>query len=166
MDLDALFQAFFSPQFLFICLAVYVVTYVVRIGIRAVWKGSNTNRLWNELVVPLLPVVLGGLLGLAAKTFVWPDLASKTVLGRVMYGAICGLFSAFIYGRVRSWLKSKPSAGADAKVDEQLLPSIPVTLSGTPAVPSTPPAPVVVPPAAAVPPMPAAPPVVTDVKKV
>jgi hypothetical protein len=164
MDLDALFQAFFSPQFLFICLAVYVATYVVRLAIRAIWKGSSTHRIWSELGVPLLPVVLGGLLGLAAKTFVWPDLASKTALGRIMYGAICGMFSAFVYGRVRGWLKSKP--GADPKMDDQLLPAISVSLSGTPAAPSTPPVPVVVPPPAVIPTMPAAPPVVTDVKKV
>lgn len=140
MDLDALFQAFFSPQFLFICLGIFALTYVLRVVVQGLWKGAKKNHYWNELVLPLSPIITGGLLGLAAKTFVWPDIASKTMLGRVLYGAVAGLLSAFVYGRVRSFLKAKTSLGSDPKQDEQLLPpAIPVTFSETPAAPSTPP---------------------------
>ena len=123
MDINLLANSLFSFQTVYFCLAIYVLTYLVRRLFEGTWKvlvqegrvrkGVLLARIWAEIVVPVLPIILGGLLSFAAKTFVWPDFAMKTKLARVVYGAICGLFSAFIYNRIRGWLKSgtHPSAG-------------------------------------------------------
>jgi len=59
MNLDALAQAVFNPQTLFICMAVYVITYFGRKVIEGTWKILVANgtfkqtvtldRLWNEV---------------------------------------------------------------------------------------------------------------------
>lgn len=119
MDINSLASVIFNVQTLYLCLAIYVVTYLIRKLFEGTWqiliqqggvkKGSLLGRIWAEIVVPVLPILVGGLLSFAAKTFVWPDFAIKTKLARFLYGCICGLFSAFIYNRIRGWLKSKDS---------------------------------------------------------
>lgn len=122
MDVNAFAKAIFNPQTIYLCLAIYVLTYLIRRIFEGTWKvlvqqgevkkGSLSVRIWAEVVVPVLPIILGGTLSFAAKTFVWPDYAMKTKLARVIYGCICGLFSAFVYNRIRGWLKSGSSASA------------------------------------------------------
>jgi len=129
MDLDSLVNAIVSQQFIYICLAVYVVTYFVRRLIEGTWKvlvetgrvrqTTLAFRLWNEVCLPVLTIFVGGLMGLMAKTFVWPELTNGTRSGRIMFGAVCGLFSAFIYNRIRAWIKSNP---AKAEEDNGLPP--------------------------------------------
>jgi hypothetical protein len=124
MDINSLASVIFNVQTIYLCLAIYVLTYLIRRVIEGTWgilvqqgdlkKGSVVARIWSEIVVPVLPILIGGGLSFAAKTFVWPDFAIKTKLARFLYGCICGLFSAFIYNRIRGWLKSK----ADVSVGE------------------------------------------------
>jgi hypothetical protein len=118
MDINSLAKTLFDVHTLYLCLAVYVVTYFIRMLFEGIWrvldsqgdvkKLSTLGRIWSEIIVPVLPILTGGCLGFAAKTFVWPDFAMSTKLARVLYGAICGLFSSFVYNRIRGWLKSKP----------------------------------------------------------
>jgi hypothetical protein len=117
MDINSLASSIFNVQTIYLCLAIYVVTYLIRRVIEGTWsiliqqgdakKVSVPSRVWDEIIVPILPILIGGGLSFAAKTFVWPDFAIKTKLARFLYGCICGLFSAFIYNRIRGWLKSK-----------------------------------------------------------
>ena len=126
MDINSLAKTLFDVHTLYLCLAVYVVTYFVRMLFEGIWrvldsqgdvkKLSILGRILNEVIVPVLPIFIGGCLGFAAKTFVWPDFAMSTKLARVLYGAICGLFSSFVYNRIRGWLKSKPD-GNQADLD-------------------------------------------------
>lgn len=116
MDLNSLASTIFNVQTIYLCLAIYVVTYLIRRVIEGTWsiliqqgdakKASLSSRIWGEVIVPILPIIIGGALSFCAKTFVWPDFAVKTKLARILYGCICGLFSAFIYNRIRGWLKS------------------------------------------------------------
>jgi hypothetical protein len=102
-----IFETFVTPATIFVCLVAYVMTYVVRTLVQGLWPAVRANRHYNEVFLPLGPIVNGALLGLMVKTFMWPDMFNKTVASRMMYGAVCGMFSAFLYSRVRSWLASK-----------------------------------------------------------
>jgi hypothetical protein len=104
--MDEIFSTFINPATIFLCLAVYATTYFVRTIVEAVWKGAKQSIYWTEIWVPLGALVNGALLGLTSM-FVWPEFLHESVVGRMMYGSICGLFSAFLYGRVRSWLAAK-----------------------------------------------------------
>ena len=122
MDINSFAKAIFNFQTVYLCLAIYVLTYLSRRLFEGTWKvlvqqgevkkGALPARIWTEVIVPVLPIILGGALSFAAKTFVWPDYAMKTTLARVIYGCICGLFSAFIYNRIRGWLKSGVTTSA------------------------------------------------------
>lgn len=123
--MDEILDTFLTPATIFVCLVAYVMTYVIRTLVQGIWPAVKTNHYWNELFLPLGPIANGALLGLMAKTFMWPDLFNKTMAGRMMFGAVCGLFSAFLYSRVRSWLASKGNAQ-----DEKALPPAPQKVGG------------------------------------
>jgi len=148
MDLNGFISAIFNFQMVYLCLAIYVLTYSIRRLFEGTWKilvqqgevkkGALPARIWAEVIVPILPILIGGALSFAAKTFVWPDYAINTKLARVIYGCICGLFSAFIYNRIRGWLKS----GASASVGDASEPTgltDPVLDGSIPPGPSEPP---------------------------
>jgi hypothetical protein len=105
--MDDVFQMFFSAQTIFLCLGVYMITFVVRRVSETVWPKVRFNRYWREIFVPIGPILNGGLLALVMKTWVFPDVVGESLSGRVLYGSVCGLFSAFLYNRIRAWLKSK-----------------------------------------------------------
>lgn len=109
--MEDVFQTFFSAQTIFLCLGVYVIVYVQR-KIIETWKPKiKFNRWWREIFVPIGPIAVGAALGLM-KNLVWPDILGESVGARILYGAVCGLFSAFIYNRIRAWIKSKTDSTA------------------------------------------------------
>lgn len=109
MDMDKIFEAFVNVQTILICLAIYVMTFVIRKVVEGAWKDAKEHRLWREVWLPIGPIVNGAALGLMAKTFVWPVVVHNSLSGRIMYGAICGVFSALVYSRIRSWAQSAPA---------------------------------------------------------
>jgi hypothetical protein len=108
---DQAFDAFVNWQTLIFCLGIYFTTYVVRTVVEVFWARSKKapltdSKLWTELVLPVGPIVFGGLLALVGKKFPWPIPAlSATAMGRIFYGAICGGVSGWVYSRLRAWLK-------------------------------------------------------------
>lgn len=143
MELDEVAKAFLNAQTVLICLAIYLMTYVIRKIVEGFWVGAKANRLWREVWLPIGPIVNGGLIGLMAKTFVWPEIVGTSLSGRIMYGAICGVFSALLYSRVRSFISSKtplPSKkkgavtveNASEKETPKQFPSIPPMTSDSP----------------------------------
>lgn len=127
MDLNKVFEAFVNPQTVTICLAVYILTFVVRKVIEGVWKNAKGSRLWCEVWLPIAPIANGAFIGVVARTFVWPAVVGTSLSGRIMYGAICGIFSGFLYNRIRSWLQSAPpkptKGGTPAPTNDDGLPA-------------------------------------------
>lgn len=122
MELDKIAETFVNPQTILICLAIYLMTFVIRKIVEGAWKGASENRLWREVWLPIGPIVNGALIGLFAKTFVWPEFIGTSAAGRIMYGAICGVFSALIYGRIRSWVQSAPMKVGQTKAEPDKAP--------------------------------------------
>jgi len=134
--MDKIFDSFVNAQTLILCLAIYLMTFVIRKVVEGFWKGAKSNRLWREVWLPIGPVANGAFIGVVAKTFVWPDFVGTSLAGRIMYGAICGVFSALVYGRVRSFVQSAPSKKKGAsEPPSPLMPSDPPS----PLMPSDPP---------------------------
>jgi hypothetical protein len=100
-------EQFFSWQTLVLCLAIYVVTYVIRTMVESLWKQASENRFWRELFLPLGGIGNGALFGLLVPRFPWPEMLAGDTLNHIIYGSVCGLFSSFLYNRVKSWLNSK-----------------------------------------------------------
>lgn len=119
--MDEVIQTFFSAQTILLCLGVYVITFVTRRVVETVWPKVKFNRYWREIFVPIAPIANGAILGLVMKTWVYPDIVGTSWGARMMYGAVCGLFSAFLYNRIRAWLKSK--TGGDATTEDASAPA-------------------------------------------
>lgn len=86
-------------------LGIFMVVYVLRTAIQAFWKGWQQSKLYQELALPLTPIVLGGLLAWLFTTWPWPDLLLKSPSARIIWGGILGMFSGVVYGRVRKMVE-------------------------------------------------------------
>jgi hypothetical protein len=137
MDND-LFKVFINWNTGLLCLGVYLVTYVIRTVIEALWgdriKASKLwNKLWNELFLPIGPIVAGALLGLLAKKFPLPTPIADSIMAKLMYGGVCGVLSGWLYARLRGLLKP----AADPSAPDPLMAAV-VAAPAAPAAPQKP----------------------------
>ena len=108
-QLDKGFEVFANWQTILFSIGVFMVTYVTRIIVEYAWKNWKQSKLYNELILHLFPIVVGGLIALAAKKFPWPMPIVDSASARIFYGAVLGMFCGAIYGRVRAWITSNTS---------------------------------------------------------
>lgn len=101
------FSAFFSAQFLFFALALFAVTFVVRIIVEFFWKSAKTSHAWNNLLLPLLPLVTGAIGGFFSKMY--PDPLGTSLIAREVFGLTAGLCSGLVYKMLKGYVKSKLS---------------------------------------------------------
>ena len=126
--MDTALQALFSYQFVLFCLAISAFTYVVTMVVNYIFhvKGyiAKENHLWSELILPLLPLILGSFGAVIAKQYPYP-LEITSVSGRFAFGLVAGLLSGFAWRWVKAIIGSKmralgltepPSDGASAGI--------------------------------------------------
>lgn len=102
MENTDLWTSFVNWQTILICLGCYLITYMIRTVVESIWISIKGNRFWNEIFLPLGPIVNGGLMALA----IYPAPLTNSLLAKILYGGVCGLFSGYVYSRVRSWVSS------------------------------------------------------------
>jgi hypothetical protein len=115
--MDNILQALMSWQFVLFALAIAAFTFVVRKVVEfaidspsiPTGKMSKHDRFWTELVLPVLPVVLGGGAGFLAKMYPFPD-GITSGSARIAFGLVAGLLSGLIYRIINSMLTSKLAA--------------------------------------------------------
>ena len=107
--MEDVFSTFFSAQTLLLCLGIYVLVFVLRKITEAAWPALKEHRWHRELMLPLMPIFVGALLGIVMIAWT-PEAVGTTPGARGLYGAICGTFSSLVYGRFKSWIKSRPGA--------------------------------------------------------
>lgn len=104
------------------CLMVYAVAFIVRRVADAIIRKWSWNKSywWLEVVLPIMPLFVGGCLGWCLKAFPYPaGITHWTV--RAGFGAACGLGSGTVYRVVKSLIKKHwPDAVGDSDV-----PSVP-----------------------------------------
>jgi len=116
--MDTLIHAFLSWQFLFFCLAIGAVIFVVRQVVEygmenwwplKQWKAAHKDaKLWRGLILPILPILLGQAGALLAKGYPYPEGFSSTS-GRIVFGLVAGFTSGLIVRLFRSFLSDKVS---------------------------------------------------------
>lgn len=112
MSQDSIFEGFSAVLF---ALGIFVVTYVTRTVIQYFWKDWKKSLFYNELVLHLLPIVLGGALSML-KNFPWPNVIANSRSGRLFFGMTLGMFCGLIYSRVHGFAK----ASTDFKILNEL----------------------------------------------
>ena len=111
--MDTALQAILSYQFILFCLALSACTYVITIIVNYCFsvKGYVAKKInwWSNLVLPILPVVLGCIGALLAKQYPYPsDIHSGS--GRFAFGLCAGLLSGLVWRLAKAMLNAKIAA--------------------------------------------------------
>jgi phosphoglycerol transferase MdoB-like AlkP superfamily enzyme len=111
--MDPILTILLSWQFILFGLAVAGIVYVVRILVeyflQLAKKDPKTSKFWSELVLPILPVVLGAVAAVKFKSFPYPD-GLVTRGDRIIFGLVAGLLSTLLYRVVKGLLSAKESS--------------------------------------------------------
>lgn len=114
--MDPILQVLLSWQFVFFGLAVATVIYVFRLIVEylalVLKKDLSTSHLWNNLVLPIAPIVVGVLAAIVLKKFPYPgftpDTSGVVMRGdRIIFGLVGGTFSTVMYRVVKSLFYQK-----------------------------------------------------------
>lgn len=112
-------EALGGERFLHHVIAAFVFAMVVNIISAVVRKAVElirphlknmdfaSSRLWRELFLPILPVLVGALLALTVTSFPYPSVFTRSVVMRVMYGMLAGFFSTWAYRIIKTLVQRK-----------------------------------------------------------
>jgi hypothetical protein len=99
-----------SPQFMLFGLAIASIILVIRaiveylLGLLKI--DYSKNKLWNDVILPILPVGIGALWAMYLKTYPYPNnLISQG--DRIIFGMVAGLLSGLTYRMVKSLMYQK-----------------------------------------------------------
>ncbi len=109
--MDPVLGMLLSWQFIVFGLAIAALLFVIRNFIEFSLKnwfkvGAKNKKIWHDLILPILPVLLGGLFGFLFKTYPYPNQLSSSS-SRVIFGLVAGLMSGLLYRVIKSLLFSK-----------------------------------------------------------
>jgi membrane protein required for beta-lactamase induction len=103
-------QLFTLPN-LILCLMIWVLVWVQRRVVEEAWKGAKTNKWWNDLALPLAPLMNGAAIGAAIPQYPYPD-EFKTFWARIFFAIVCGLISAHAYKIVKKVIQKESGDGS------------------------------------------------------
>ncbi len=108
--MDPILQILLSWQFILFGLAVAGVVYVLRIlaeyFIQLAKKNPKSSKLWSNVLLPILPVVIGAVGAVHFKSFPYPD-GLVTKGDRIIFGLVAGLLSTLMYRVIKGLLAQK-----------------------------------------------------------
>lgn len=133
--MDPILQVLLSWQFVLFGLAVAMVMYVLRLIVEYIAGAAKADlsksKLWNELILPVLPIALGVLGGWLVTSFPYPgftaNAAGVVARGdRLIFGLVAGGFSTMMYRVIKALLYQKLVDTA-----QSLTPTAPTTVPAT-----------------------------------
>lgn len=104
--MDNALNALFSWNLLLFSLGIFSLVWVIRTVVEYYIDGVEHNKLWEKLIIPLMPVLIGALVALIAKKYPYPD-GLTTVSARLMVGSVAGMLSGLVYQVITAFLKGK-----------------------------------------------------------
>lgn len=114
--MDPILQVLLSWQFVLFGLAVAFAVYVLRLIVEyiagALKKDLSTSKFWNDLLLPILPIVFGVVGAWLVTNFPYPgftpNAAGVVARGdRLIFGLVAGGFSTMMYRVVKALLYQK-----------------------------------------------------------
>jgi len=111
--MDPILNTLLSWQFIVFGLAVASALFVFRRVIEyfldiyfKLDKQSKLYKLWSDLILPILPMVLGAVGALSISSFPYPNDLTTTG-SRFVFGLVAGLMSGLFYRVIKSLVNSK-----------------------------------------------------------
>lgn len=131
--MDTILQAFLSWQFLFFCIAIGAIVFVIRQVVEYAmenwwplkgWVAANSNaKVWRELLLPILPIVMGPAITFFATGYPYPEGFTGNS-SRIIFGLVAGFSSGLIVKLYNSFLSSKVAEFA-SKITSAVAPTSP-----------------------------------------
>ena len=133
--MDQAISQFLQPGTLALAVAVFILTFLIRrvveTAVPTLKKQSDENhpkvtyatgfaRWYQQVILYAIPVAVGTCLGALQIQYVTPSEVS-TVGGGMVFGAVVGWFSSFLYKIVRRALVQK--AGVDVDIKDPIDPT-------------------------------------------
>ena len=104
--MDTGLSALFSWQFLLFSLGIAVLVWFIRTILEYYLPSLMSSKFYNDLVLPLSPTLLGGIVALFATKYAYPDGLSSTI-GRLFFGLVAGTLSSTVYRVVKAMAKQR-----------------------------------------------------------
>lgn len=107
--MDSILQTLLSWQFIIFGLAIAAIVFVFRKFIDFFLIKDTTSKwskFWNDLMLPILPVILGPTAGFIFKTYPYP-VGLVSTGDRIVFGLVSGLMSTLLYRIVKAMFVSK-----------------------------------------------------------
>jgi len=99
------FSFAWALNFILFCLGLNAITYIFRTIVEYFLKDKE-NMLWNKLVLPLFPLLMGGIIAYFAKGYQYFD-GNIGDTARIFFGLTAGTFSGLAYQIVNGVFKEK-----------------------------------------------------------
>lgn len=116
--MDEILLLIFSVPTLIFCLSVWVLIWVLRKGVESIWKGAKGNKIWNEFLLPIIPILMGVGLMLLIPNYPVPENMNFTG-ARVLLGMAYGLLSAQTYKILKKFLKKNTDEETEKQAQEK-----------------------------------------------
>lgn len=95
-----------SFSFIIFSLLIGGIVFGLRTVVEFFWKTAQNNKVWEEIILPIFPVILGGVLAFFMTMYPY-SIGFTSTSGRIAFGAVAGLLSGLLYRVVKSLLKQK-----------------------------------------------------------
>ena len=109
--MDPILGMFLSWQFIVFGLAIAAVMFVIRTVVEFYVKNS---KVWKDLILPILPVLIGGLSSVLISSYPYPN-ELTSVGSRAVFGFVAGLLSGLMYRVIKSLIQQRISAGKNSE---------------------------------------------------
>lgn len=117
--MDTVFEAFLSWQFLFFCISIGAIVFVIRQVVEYAminwwplkqWAAANKDsKLWTGLILPIMPILLGPLMAVFITQLPYPEEFSTNESSKFVFGLVAGFLSGFVVKLFKSYLSYKAS---------------------------------------------------------
>lgn len=114
--MDPILQVLLSWQFVFFSLAIAAVVYVIRLFVEymaeVLKRDLSKSHLWNDFLLPVLPILVGVAGALLLKKFPYPGFTANAkgnfLRGdRLIFGLVTGSLSSLLFRSIKALLYQK-----------------------------------------------------------
>lgn len=105
--MDLILQ-FLNIQFILFALGIAMVIFVIRTTIEYIAADLHKEMalIWTNLILPILPIILGAIFSYFIKDFSVPDGLTSSG-GRILFGAVAGGLSTVMFQVIKGLLTAK-----------------------------------------------------------
>lgn len=126
--MDSILSIIFGWQLIIFCLAISAIVFLLRAAVEYTLSNYKVqhSKLWTELVLPILPILVGLISALSLSSFPYPP-ELNNASSRGIFGLVAGFFSELVYRIIKGLLVKKFNITTEQITTEQSVKTVQVT---------------------------------------